>query len=64
MLKDHGGEVVLGNKDAHIDRNLKPTVILNPSKEAPVMQEEIFGPIFPVFTYKNIDEAIKYIVEE
>ena len=25
------------------------------------MQEEIFGPILPVFTYKNIDEAIQFI---
>ena len=28
------------------------------------MTEEIFGPIIPIITYKHIDEAIKYIVEE
>lgn len=27
------------------------------------MTEEIFGPLFPVFIYKQIDEAIEYINE-
>jgi coniferyl-aldehyde dehydrogenase len=26
-----------------------------------VMQEEIFGPILPVLTYKTVDEALKYV---
>jgi aldehyde dehydrogenase (NAD+) len=26
-----------------------------------IMQEEIFGPVVPVMTYKNIDEVIDYI---
>ena len=64
LLKDHGGEVVIGNKDAAVDRNLQPTLILNPSKDAQLMKEEIFGPIFPLIPYKDIGEAIKYITEE
>src|SRR3546814_13721302 len=28
-----------------------------------LMQEEIFGPVLPVKTYKNIDEAIDYVNE-
>jgi aldehyde dehydrogenase (NAD+) len=64
LLKDHGGEVVMGNKDAPTDRNLKITIILNPRKDCAVMQEEIFGPIFPVFTYNNFDEVINYVTEE
>jgi len=64
LLKDHGGEIVIGNKNAANDRDLKPTVILNPKPDAPVMKEEIFGPILPVFTYSKIEEAIRYITEE
>lgn len=61
MLADHGGEVVIGNANAHNDMYLKPTVILNPRKDAACMTEEIFGPILPVITYKDINEAIDYI---
>ena len=64
MLGDHGGTVLHGNPNAHLDMNLEPTVVLNPRKDSTMMTEEIFGPIIPIITYKNIDEAIKYIVEE
>ena len=29
-----------------------------------MMQEEIFGPLFPMHTYKNLDEALEYITTE
>ena len=64
LLKNHGGQVVYGNEKAPEDKNLKPTLILNPKKDSPVMTEEIFGPIFPIFTYTKLDEAIEYITEE
>ena len=28
------------------------------------MKEEIFGPIFPILTFTEIDQAISYIVDE
>ncbi len=40
---------------------LPPTLVLNVSDEMNIMKEEIFGPVLPVMTYRNIDEAIKYI---
>ena len=61
LLEDHGGVMIEGNPNASEDKNLLPTVLLNPSLEAPVMKEEIFGPILPVYTYKNIGEAIEFI---
>ena len=64
MLGDHGGEVVVGNPNAHKDFYLKPTVILNPKKDSSCMSEEIFGPILPIITYKNLQEAIDYINHE
>jgi coniferyl-aldehyde dehydrogenase len=42
-------------------RKIPPTLILNPTDEMKVMQEEIFGPVLPVLTYKNVDEAIAYV---
>jgi len=42
-------------------RKIPPTLILNPTEDMKVMQEEIFGPVLPVMTYRNIDEAIAYV---
>lgn len=43
------------------DQSLAPTVILNPSLDSKLMNEEIFGPILPVFTFKDTDEAVAFI---
>jgi acyl-CoA reductase-like NAD-dependent aldehyde dehydrogenase len=40
---------------------LAPTLVLDPTDEMAVMQEEIFGPILPVRTYRGLDEAIAYV---
>ena len=37
------------------------TLIRNPTDEMTVMQEEIFGPILPIKSYKSIEEAIDYV---
>ena len=37
LTKDHGGEVIIGNGNAHTDKNLTPTVIKNPKKDANIM---------------------------
>lgn len=60
-MKDHQGNVVMGNPNAHADSNLTPTVILDPSPDSPLMQSEIFGPILPIITYQKIEEAIAFI---
>lgn len=44
-------------------RYLSPTILTNVSEDAPVMQEEIFGPIFPVLTFKEIDEVITFVTD-
>ena len=42
-------------------RKIPPTLILNPTDDMSVMQEEIFGPVLPVKTYQRIDDAIDYV---
>lgn len=51
----HGGEY---NKS---ERYLSPTILTDVNPDAPVMQEEIFGPIFPVLTFKHLDEVITFV---
>jgi coniferyl-aldehyde dehydrogenase len=42
-------------------RLLPPTVLLDPGDDARVMQEEIFGPLLPLKSYRTLDEAIAYV---
>ena len=54
-------ELVPGSKFDDNLRKFPPHLIVDPSDEMVVMQEEIFGPLLPVKTYGTLDEAIKYI---
>jgi coniferyl-aldehyde dehydrogenase len=42
-------------------RAFPPTLIFEATDEMAVMREEIFGPVLPVVTYRNIDEAIAFV---
>lgn len=55
------GLVVVGGQTDASERYIAPTLLDEVQPEAPVMQEEIFGPILPVLTYDEIDEAIEFI---
>lgn len=55
-------EVGVNPQEAQLRINtLPPTVVLNVSDEMDIMKEEIFGPVLPVLTYRNLDDAITYI---
>lgn len=40
---------------------IPPTLLLNPTEDMKVMQDEIFGPLLPVKEYKQLDESIDYV---
>ncbi len=42
-------------------RKIPPTLVLNATDDMLVMREEIFGPLLPVLTYKNLDDAVAYV---
>jgi len=46
-----------GKKDA-AERYIEPTVLHNIDFDDAIMQEEIFGPLLPVLSYSNLQEAI------
>ncbi len=56
-----GASLEFGGKTDLAHRYFEPTILSNVNEEMNVMQEEIFGPILPVMTYQNLDEAIEYI---
>lgn len=56
-----GAKVAVGGTLEESDRTVHPTLLTDVSPDMLIMQEEIFGPVVPVLTYKSIDEVIDYI---
>ena len=56
-----GRKVVFGGDSDRASLRIEPTVMDNVDFSDAVMGEEIFGPILPVLTFKNINEAVKKI---
>jgi acyl-CoA reductase-like NAD-dependent aldehyde dehydrogenase len=54
----NNGEIIVGGKINPETLYIAPTLIDNVSLDAPIMQEEIFGPILPIVEYNNLSEAI------
>ncbi|MFJ4081417.1 aldehyde dehydrogenase family protein [Streptomyces iakyrus] len=59
-LLDSGRTVVGGTSD-RAAKYIAPTVLADVAPDAPVMREEIFGPILPIVTVPGVDEAIDFI---
>jgi lactaldehyde dehydrogenase/glycolaldehyde dehydrogenase len=59
-VKD-GAKVVLGGKRVETKKGFyfEPTVLTGCRQETNIMQKEIFGPVLPISTYKDLDEAIE-----
>lgn len=55
------GSIVCGGQTDRADRYIAPTVLFGTSPDAPVMQEEIFGPILPILIVDDADAAIDFI---
>jgi aldehyde dehydrogenase (NAD+) len=56
-----GAKVAVGGILDGADRTIHPTMLTDVTPDMLIMQEEIFGPIVPVLTYKTIDDVIDYI---
>ncbi|TBX15626.1 aldehyde dehydrogenase [Clostridium perfringens] len=40
---------------------IEPTILKNVTWDDPVMEREIFGPIFPILTFENLDEVLRVV---
>ncbi|KAI0218129.1 aldehyde dehydrogenase 3, member A2 [Massospora cicadina] len=59
------GRIVYGGKYNIEDRFIEPTVIIDVDPQcAPIMQSEIFGPVLPIVTMENENDAIEYITSK
>ncbi|MBX3230790.1 MAG: coniferyl aldehyde dehydrogenase [Labilithrix sp.] len=63
--RDRGAKIIeLNPMKEELDpnsRKMAPIILLHVKDEMDVMQEEIFGPILPIFTYEKLEEAINYV---
>lgn len=58
---DAGAQVAFGGKASPDERFVAPTMLTHVRNDSPVMQNEIFGPILPVISFRTLDEAIAII---
>lgn len=56
-----GASIELGGKHDAKERFIEPTLLSNVSPDAPVMQEEIFGPVLPMIPFKERSEAVEFV---
>ena len=55
------GRTVCGGNTRRDDLYIAPTVLLGVKPDAPVMQEEIFGPILPILEVADAKAAVEFI---
>jgi aldehyde dehydrogenase (NAD+) len=55
------GKIRFGGQADEAGLYIAPTLIDEVSMDSPIMQEEIFGPILPVHTYRSNEEALAII---
>ena len=58
-----GADVVMGGEHDRSECYIAPTIIDHVDVNSPIMQEEIFGPIFPIVTFRTTDEAIRFVTD-
>ena len=65
--RDKGADIVEcnpGNENFAVQQGtykIAPTIVKNATDDMRIMQEEIFGPLLPIRTYKDFNEAIDYV---
>jgi aldehyde dehydrogenase (NAD+) len=55
------GRVLVGGEADEDSRYLAPTVLVDVPADAPVMEDEIFGPILPVLKVPDLDAAVGFV---
>lgn len=54
-------KVVLGGRYDIKDRYVEPTILYPSTWDDPAMQQEIFGPVFPILVYNDLKEIVEII---
>lgn len=55
--------IVHGGSQDYNNLIIEPTILLDPPLDSAIMMEEIFGPLLPIITLKNIEDSIDFVRE-
>jgi len=61
LIEDNKQHVVMGGESKQDELYIAPTMLKAPDTNSSIMQDEIFGPLLPIYTVGNVDEAIAFI---
>lgn len=56
-----GAKIELGGKINEHEKFIEPTVLSGVSLDSLIMEEEIFGPVLPIITFKNVTDVLSLI---
>lgn len=56
-----GAKIITGGEAKADEKFLAPTLVEDAPFDSELMQNEIFGPVLPLFSYKNLNEPIEFI---
>ena len=58
---ERGANVATGCKIDDSENYISPTILTDVSPDSEIMREEIFGPVLPVFKYRDLKEALSLV---
>ena len=61
--RSRGATVEVGGETDGEQNFIAPTLLSGVAKDARIMDEEIFGPVLPMLTYRDIEEVLDYVNE-
>ncbi|MCE5090980.1 aldehyde dehydrogenase [Staphylococcus devriesei] len=61
LLKVHANSIVSGGHTNAKERYIEPTILDGITPASKIMQEEIFGPLLPIITYDDLNEAFDIV---
>jgi aldehyde dehydrogenase (NAD+) len=56
-----GATIAFGGASISAERYLAPTLLTSITEDNPIMQDEIFGPILPIVSFRDIEDAIRVV---
>ena len=59
--KVHGAKILQHGGSDRTRKRLAPTLVTSPPLDSPLLREEIFGPVLPIVTYGELDQALAFV---